>query len=85
MQTLIRKSLSATVLCLLLITSVVDAQWSETSSGQVIVRGGWLYDGISDTRRKNTGIVIRKGIFAEVDAALEENDLTAHIRGRIQF
>jgi imidazolonepropionase-like amidohydrolase len=77
MQTLIRKSLCATALCLFLLPIVANAQWTESSSGQVIVRGGWLYDGISDTRRKNTGIVIRDGIFAEVDADLEENDLIA--------
>ena len=53
---------------------------TESPSGQVIVRGGWLYDGISDIRRKNTGIVIRDGIFAEVDATLEEKHfLTARV------
>jgi len=77
MHAIIRKSLSATALCLLLAPIAVHAQWSEPSPDQVIVRGGWLYDGISDTRRKNTGIVIRNGIFAEVDAALEENVLIA--------
>jgi imidazolonepropionase-like amidohydrolase len=43
----------------------------------MIVRGGWLFDGISDTRRRNTGIVIRNGIFAEIDANLEESVLSA--------
>ena len=31
----------------------------------------------SNTRRRNTGIVIRNGIFAEIDANLEESVQTA--------
>jgi imidazolonepropionase-like amidohydrolase len=77
MRAFIRKSLSTTALCLLLASAAVHAQWSEPSSDQIIVRGGWLFDGISDTRRRNTGIVIRDGIFAEIDAELEESVLTA--------
>ncbi len=77
MRAFIRKSLSTTALCLLLASAAVHAQWSELSSDQIIVRGGWLFDGISDTRRRNTGIVIRDGIFAEIDADLEESILTA--------
>jgi imidazolonepropionase-like amidohydrolase len=77
MRAFIRKSLSTTALCLLLASAAVHAQWSEPSSDHIIVRGGWLFDGISDTRRRNTGIVIRDGIFAEIDADLEESALTA--------
>ena len=77
MHALIRKSLSTAALSLLLASAAVSAQWSEPSSEQVIVRGGWLFDGISDARRRNTGIVIREGIFAEIDADLEESALTA--------
>jgi imidazolonepropionase-like amidohydrolase len=51
------------------------AQWSEPSANDLVVRGGWLFDGISDSRRKNTGIVIRDGKFAEVDADLQERVL----------
>jgi len=65
------------MLCLLLASTAVHAQWSEPSADQIIVRGGWLFDGISDTRRRNTGIVIRDGVFAEIDADLEENILSA--------
>jgi imidazolonepropionase-like amidohydrolase len=77
MRAFIRKSLSTTALFLLLASAAVHAQWSELSSDHIIVRGGWLFDGISDTRRRNTGIVIRDGIFAEIDADLEESVLTA--------
>lgn len=37
----------------------------------MVVRGGWLFDGVSEARRRNAGIVIRDGEFAEVDADLE--------------
>ena len=77
MHALIRKSLSTTTLCLLLASAAVYSQWSQPSSDQIIVRGGWIFDGISDTRRRNTGIVIRNGIFAEIDANLEDSVLTA--------
>ena len=52
----------AGVLLILALSAV--AQWSEPSAEEIIVRGGWLFDGVSDTRRQNTGIVIRDGEFA---------------------
>jgi len=42
----------------------------EPLGADVFVRGGWLFDGVSDARRRNAGIVIRDGKFAEVDADL---------------
>ena len=57
-------------IALLLASSSSMAQWSEPSTEDVIIRGGWLFDGVSDSRRQNTGIVIRDGRFAEVDADL---------------
>lgn len=47
----------------------------ESTSDQantVVIRGGWLFDGIRDSRSRNTGIVIRGGRFAEVGADLAE-------------
>jgi imidazolonepropionase-like amidohydrolase len=76
MYAFIRKSLGITALCLLLAPAAVHAQWSECSSNQIIIRGGWLFDSVSDTRRRNTGVVIRNGIFVETDADLEERVLT---------
>jgi len=70
------KLLIARSLLMLFVSTTVHAQWSEPSSEQIIVRGGWLFDGISDTRRRNTGIVIRDGIFVEIDADLEGSVLT---------
>jgi len=44
------------------------AQWSVSGGDELLIRGGWLFDSVSDTRRRNTGIVIRNGKIAEVDA-----------------
>ena len=59
------------------VAASASAQWSEPAADEIIVRGGWLFDGVSDTRRQNTGIVIRDGKFAEVDADLQEQVLAA--------
>ena len=56
---------------LLLFSSNSFAQWSEVSSDVIVIRGGWLFDGISDTRRQNKGIVIRDGKIIEMDKNLE--------------
>ena len=64
-------------LILLLVSSTTFAQWSDSPSDEIMIRGGWLFDGISNTRRQNTGIVIRGGKIVEVDADLQEKDLTA--------
>ena len=49
-----------------------QAQWSEPNEGSLIIRGGWLFDGVSDTRRPNSGVVIRDGVIVEVDADSEQ-------------
>ena len=66
----------ATALILLLVSTTVYSQWSEPPQEKIIIRGGWLFDGISNTRRQNTGIVIRQGKIVEVDANLEDKLLT---------
>ncbi len=48
----IGKSVMITMLTVLLASATVNAQWSVPSSDVVIIRGGWLFDEISDTRRK---------------------------------
>lgn len=76
MPILREKLLQMAMIALVLISAGALAQWSEPSPGSVIVRGGWLFDGVSDTRRPNTGIVIRDGVFFEVDADLEDSVLS---------
>jgi hypothetical protein len=50
-------------------------QWSETQEGRLVIRGGWLFDGVSDERRRNTGIVIRDGEIVETDADVQKQVL----------
>ena len=53
---------------LLLAPQLALAQWTKGQKGQLVIRGGWLFDAVSDERRPNTGIVIRNGKIVEVDA-----------------
>ena len=64
-------------LILLLVSFTTYTQLSDSPSDEIMIRGGWLFDGISNTLRQNTGIVIRGGKIVEVDADLQEKDLTA--------
>jgi len=61
---------------LLLAPLVAQAQWTEGQEGRLVVRGGWLFDGVSDERRPNTGIVIQDGKIVEVDADVHQQILS---------
>ena len=37
--------------------------YAAPDSGETILRGGWLFDGVSDTLKPNTGILVRDGRF----------------------
>lgn len=76
MRLITKKLLRALLIILLVTPAGAYAQWSEPSADSIIVRGGWLFDGLSDSRRPNTGIVIRDGVFAEVDAELTDSVLS---------
>jgi len=56
---------------------MAQAQWAEPGAGKLIIRGGWLFDGVSETRRRNSGIVIRNGKIVEVDADVRLEMLSA--------
>ena len=56
----------------LLAPQLVLAQWTEGQEGQLLIRGGWLFDSVSDERRPNTGIVIQGGRIVEVDADAQQ-------------
>jgi imidazolonepropionase-like amidohydrolase len=61
---------------LLFCAAVTFAQVRYTfQAGDIILRGGWLFDSIHDGVRRNTGIVVRNGEFLEVDANLAGRDL----------
>jgi imidazolonepropionase-like amidohydrolase len=76
MNLTIGKLFNTTALILLLVSATAYSQWSEPPQEEIIIRGGWLFDGISNTRRQNTGIVIRKGKIVEVDVDMEDKLLT---------
>ena len=43
-----------------------------TRPGQsVVIRGGWLFDGVADARVPNEGILVRGGKFIDVDGGLD--------------
>jgi imidazolonepropionase-like amidohydrolase len=46
-------------------------------SGDIVITGGQLFDGVRDTLVPNTGIVVRNGVLLEVGAALTGRDLSA--------
>ena len=61
------------VTILILSSSNSFSQWSDEPSDKILIRGGWLFDGISDSRRKNKGILIEKGKIIYVDKSLEKD------------
>ena len=73
---------TAVALCLFLFATLTApmqalAQWSASGGETLLIRGGWLFDGVSDTRRRNTGIVIRNGKIVEVDASVQQQKASA--------
>ena len=57
---------------ILLAPQLALGQWSEGQEGHLVIRGGWLFDSVSDDRRPNTGIIIQDGRIVEVDADLPQ-------------
>ncbi|MEE9218592.1 MAG: amidohydrolase family protein [Acidobacteriota bacterium] len=75
--------LPALALCFLLALSISTSSAVQPTStprtGQpreIVIRGGWLFDGVSTTRVRNSGIVVRNGKFMEVGADLGGRDLS---------
>ena len=68
------------VILILLAPQLALGEWSEGQEGQLVIRGGWLFDSVSDHRRPNTGIVIQDGKIVEVDADVQQQVLiTANV------
>ena len=72
-----RAPLIAIGVLIVVVPLVAYAQWSEPESGELIIRGGWIFDSVSDIRRRNSGIIIRNGKIAEVDADVQQKILSA--------
>jgi imidazolonepropionase-like amidohydrolase len=70
-------TLVGNIVLVLFTPQLVNAQWSEGQEGQLVIRGGWLFDSVSDERRPNTGILIRGGKIVAVDADIGQQALNA--------
>jgi imidazolonepropionase-like amidohydrolase len=46
-------------------------------AGDIVIRGGWLFDAVGDQAIRNTGIIVRGGTLFEVGADLAGRDLSA--------
>ena len=63
-----RKCLMHTIAFLVGFSAVqANAQHNKAEAESLLIQGGWLFDGISDTRRQNSGILIRGGKIVDVD------------------
>ena len=62
---------------ILLAPQLALGQWSDVQEGQLLIRGGWLFDSVSDDRRPNTGIVIQDGKIVQVDADSQQQAMLA--------
>jgi len=64
-----------------ILTSLVNhtgeshAEEMKAAQGPLVLQGGWLFDGVSDTRRRNSGILIRDGKIISVDGGITQQDL----------
>ena len=46
-------------------------------AGDIVFRGGLIFDSVRDTVQRNSGLVVRNGIILEIGASLAGRDLTA--------
>jgi imidazolonepropionase-like amidohydrolase len=74
---MIRTTLAATALALCGLVVVTGPspraqppRAAAAQPGEIVMRGGWLWNGVSDARVRNTGIVVRNGKFIEVGTNL---------------
>ena len=67
-----RALILATTILLAIVPVASFAQWAKPDEGELIIRGGWIFDSVSDTRRPNSRIVIRNGKITEVDADAQQ-------------
>lgn len=53
-----------------------NAQSNKAETESLLIRGGWLLDGVSDTRRHNSGILIRDGKIVDIDIQTDADPLS---------
>jgi imidazolonepropionase-like amidohydrolase len=68
--------LTGKLILALLAPQLALGQWTDGQEGQLIIRGGWLFDSVSDERRPNLGLVIHDGKIVEVDADVRQQELS---------
>ncbi len=76
MKNLIRSALAIFTFLAIHLPILAMAQEDSATTGELVIRGGHLFDGVSDSRRPNTGIVIREGKLSGVNVNLEQQHLT---------
>ena len=58
--------------CLLLLIALGLIPWplsADSPETPLLITGGWLFDGVSDLRRPNAGILVEHGVITAVDLA----------------
>ncbi|HET7553185.1 MAG TPA: amidohydrolase family protein [Gemmatimonadaceae bacterium] len=71
----LRSSLALLLGIALMVGTTACGQADAATSDTVVVKGGWLFDAVSDSVRKNSGIVVVSGKLFDVDADLSKLDL----------
>ena len=67
-----------TLLALLGVSSVAFAQWSGHSPDTVVVTGGWLFDGLTDERRENPGLLLQDGRIVAIGIDINDHGGAEH-------
>lgn len=57
-----------TAICVFLVAFQADAQWEMPKPGRTLITGGWVFDGLSDARVRNTGVLIEAGKIVSLAA-----------------
>ena len=63
-----RRGLGAALALMLAAVEVPGGAQAQDNGNTVVVRGGWLFDSVHDTRTRNTGIVVRGGVIIHLGA-----------------
>lgn len=56
------------IVALAALAAIRPSEGSAQQGGTVVVRGGWLFDGVRDARVRNPGIIVRGGVIIRIGA-----------------
>jgi len=71
-----RTAMNVITLITILMSLLACAQENPAVENRLIIRGGWLFDGLSDTRRRNTGIIVQNGKISAIDVDAKQATFT---------